>query len=48
MSILTITEAIKMAQNLPFFLALPIYVIAYALAAWICAKVFKAWRDALK
>lgn len=48
MNILTIIEAIKMAQSLPLFLALPIYGLAYAALAWTLAKVFKAWRDALK
>lgn len=48
MSILTIVEALKMSQGLPFFIALPIYGLACAALAWALAKAFKAWRDALK
>lgn len=48
MIILTIVEALVMAQDLPFFIALPIYGLAYAALAWTLAKAFKAWRDALK
>ncbi len=46
--ILSIFEALKMAQDLPFLLACPIYASAYAALAWLVAKAVKAWRDALK
>ena len=46
--ILSIFEALKMAQDLPFLLALPIYASAYTALARLVAKVVKAWREALK
>ncbi len=42
MNILTIVEALKMAQDLPFFIVLPIYIIVYAFAALMVMKTFKA------
>lgn len=48
MKLSEIVEALGMAQNLPFLLALPIYVIVYAAMAWVLAKVIEAWRRALK
>lgn len=34
-----------MAQELPFFNALPVYIIAYAMAIWVVLKVVKAYRE---
>ncbi len=48
MGILNVTEALSMAQNLPFLLAVPIYGMAYAAFIWVLAKAIKALRDALK
>ncbi len=45
---ISIFEAQKMAQDLPFLLAFPIYASAYTALAWLVAKAVKAWRDALK
>ena len=39
--ILTIVRALRMAKDLPFFVALPVYVIAYGAAAWIVLKVIE-------
>ena len=44
----SIFEALKMAQDLPFLLAFPIYASAYTALAWLVAKAVKAWREALK
>lgn len=46
--ILSIFEALKMAQDLPFLLAFPIYASVYVALAWLVAKAVKAWREALK
>ena len=40
-----LAEALRMADELHFFSALPIYGIGYALFAWIVANALKAWRD---
>ena len=48
MGILNVTEAILMAQDLPFFLAAPIYGMAWAAFIWILAKAIRALRDAFK
>lgn len=46
--ILTVVEALKMAIDLPFLIALPIYGIAYSIFLWFLAKAIKAFREALK
>ena len=44
--ILTVVEALKMAIDLPFLVALPVYGIAYSLFLWCFAKAVKALREA--
>lgn len=46
--ILNVVRALSMAQELPFFIALPIYVIAYAVAIWVTAKAVRAIKELWK
>ncbi len=43
-----LVEALSMAGELPFFIALLVYGIAYALFVWIAAKAIKAVREAFR
>ena len=43
--ILDLVRALGMAQTLPFFVALLIYIMAYAGAVWAVAKAAKAIKD---
>lgn len=39
--IISVAEGLRMSQELPLFLALPVWVIVYAGAIWACAKAAK-------
>ncbi len=48
-------KALSMASSLPWYAALPVYVVSYGAGFWVLAQVvyaagkaYKTWRDALK
>ena len=47
-SLTELVEALRMASELPWHVALPVYGAAYAVFIWLAAKAYKAWREALK
>lgn len=46
--ILTVVEALKMAIDLPFLVAFPIYCIAYSLFLWCLAMAVRCFAKAVK
>lgn len=41
-------QGLKMAAELPFFVALPLYLISYGVAVYVLAKAIKAIKDIFK